>query len=137
MDLSSINFLAVIVSRLVAFFIGFLWYSPLFGKAWQRELGFTDEYIQQGNMVLIFGSSLVLMLVMAFGLAVILQTYGGTDMNWQQGLLHGLFVGIFFVATSYGINLLYQRRSIKLWAIDAIYQVLFLCVMGAILGGWR
>lgn len=137
MDLSAINFLSVLASGLVAFFIGFLWYSPLFGKAWQRELGFTDEYLQQGNMPVIFGSSLVLMIIMAFGMAVMVQAHGGDDMNWQQGLFHGLYVGVFFVATSYGINLLYQRRSIKLWAIDAVYQVLFLCVMGAILGGWR
>ncbi len=138
MDFSAINFLPVIVSGFAAFFIGFLWYSPLFGKAWQRELGFTDEYIQQGNMLLIFGSSLILMIIMALGMAILLQISGRiVEMTWQKGLYHGLYVGVFFVATSYGINLLYQRRSLKLWAIDAIYQIIFLSVMGAIIGGWH
>jgi len=35
-----------------------------------------------------------------------------------------------------GVNYLYQRRSFKLWAIDAGYQIVFLSVMGLILGAW-
>jgi hypothetical protein len=34
-----INIVAVLVATVVNFFFGFLWYTPLFGKAWARELG--------------------------------------------------------------------------------------------------
>jgi hypothetical protein len=34
-----INYLAVVVATLANFFFGFLWYTPLFGKAWAKELG--------------------------------------------------------------------------------------------------
>ncbi len=138
MDLSNINFLAVIVAALVSFGLGSVWYSALFGKAWQKELGLTEEYLKQGNMVKIFGSSFVLMVIMAFGMAILIQGHqADREIDWLQGNHHGLYVGFFFVATTMGINLLYQRRSLKLWAIDAGYQVLCLSVMGAILGAWH
>jgi hypothetical protein len=35
----TINYTAVVVATIVNFFFGFLWYTPLFGKAWAKELG--------------------------------------------------------------------------------------------------
>lgn len=138
MDFASINFLAVFVAALAAFGLGALWYSPiLFGKTWQSELNFTDEYLQQGNMALTFGSSFILMLIMSLGMALLLQGNAENEISWQFGIMAGLFVGIAFVGTSVGINYLYQRRSFRLWAIDAVYQILFLVIMGLILGAWR
>ena len=86
----------------------------------------------------IFGSSFILMVIMAFGMAIMVQGHeGDQETNWLQELYHGLYVGLFFVGTAMGINLLYQRRSLKLWAIDTFYQVLCLSIMGAILGAWH
>lgn len=34
-----INYLAVVIATVANFFFGFLWYTPLFGKAWAKELG--------------------------------------------------------------------------------------------------
>jgi hypothetical protein len=138
MELSNINFLALAVAAIASFALGALWYSPvLFGKMWQKALGYTDEYLNQGNMALIFGSSFVLIFLMDFGLAVILQGHAGRDVSMTSGLLYGFLLGVFFVAASTGINYLYQRKSILLWAIDAGYQVLYLTMTGAILGAWR
>ena len=138
MELSNINFLALAVAAIASFGLGSLWYSPvLFGKAWQNALGFTDEYLKKGNMAVIFGSSFVLICLMDFGLAVILQGHAGRDVSALSGLVYGILMGLFFVATSIGINMLYQRKSFTLWAIDAGYQVLYLGITGAILGAWR
>lgn len=138
MDFANVNYLAVGVAAIASFGLGALWYSgPLFMKSWQKELGFTDEYLQGGNMAKIFGTSFVMMLLMALGMGLMIQGHGPSDtMNWSQGLQHGLFVGLLFVATSMAINVLYQRRSLKLWLIDSGYQVLFLAVQGAIIGAW-
>jgi hypothetical protein len=138
MELSNINFLALAVAAIISFAIGSVWYSPvLFGKMWQRELGFTEEYLSKGNMALIFGSSFVLIFLMNAGLAVILQGHASRDITAMTGLLYGLLIGLFFIATSIGINMLYQRKSFTLWAIDAGYQVFYLAVSGAILGAWK
>jgi hypothetical protein len=138
MEISNINFLALAVAAIASFALGALWYSPvLFGKSWQNALGFTEEYLQKGNMALIFGSSFVLISVMDFGLAVILQGHAGRDVSAASGALYGFLIGLFFVATSIGINILYQRKSFTLWAIDAGYQVMYLTLAGTILGAWR
>jgi len=51
-----LNYLAIFVAALSTFLIGGLWYSPVvFGKAWMRENGFTEESLKGGNMIKIFG----------------------------------------------------------------------------------
>ncbi len=138
MDFSSINYLAVLVAAIASFGLGALWYSGvLFGKSWQKELGFTDEYLKEGNMAVTFGTSFVMMFIMALGMAMLVNGHGENEIDWMSGMMHGLYVGVFFVGTSIAINLLYQRKSFKLWAIDALYQILFLAIMGAILGAWQ
>ena len=137
MDFSNINYLAVFVSALAAFFLGYLWYSPLlFGKGWQKALGLSDEKIKEANMLAIFGTSFILMFIMALGIAMFEQGHNNTDSTWLGGMLHGLFIGVFFVATSYGVNLLFQRKTFKLWIIDAGYQIVLLTMMGLIIGAW-
>lgn len=127
------------MAALASFALGSIWYNAsLFGKSWQQELGFTDEYLKEGNMGKIFGLAFVLMLLMAFGMAMLVQGHRPPDeISWLQGLYHGLYVGLLFVATTMGINILFQRRSLKLWAIDAAYQMVCLAMMGAILGAWK
>jgi hypothetical protein len=138
MELSNINFLALIVAAIASFGLGALWYSPvLFGKVWQNAVGLTDESLQKANMAVIFGSSFVLIFLMDFGLAIILQGHATRDITAYSGMLYGLLIGLFFIATSYGINMIYQRKSFILWAIDSGYQVLYLGITGAILGAWR
>jgi len=138
MELSNINFLALIVAAVASFGLGAVWYSPLlFSKAWQKAVGLSDETLQKTNMAVVFGSSFVLIFLMDFGLAVILQGHATRDISALSGMLYGLLIGLFFIATSYGINMIYQRKSFTLWAIDSAYQVLYLGMTGAILGAWR
>lgn len=138
MDFSTINWLAVAVATLASFALGALWYSPLlFSKIWQREVGMTDEDIKGANMAKIFGTCLILTGLMACGMAMMIQGHGKGQIDWLGGLWHGVFIGLFFVSTTIGINYLYQRKSFLLWLIDAGYQVAFLTMMGAILGAWQ
>ena len=53
MESVSFNIVAVLVSALLAFVIGGLWYSPiLFAKAWMREAGLTEEQTRKANLAL-------------------------------------------------------------------------------------
>lgn len=133
----TVNYLAVLVSAVLAFGIGSLWYGPLFGKAWQKELGYTEEYLREGNMIQIFGISFLLTLVMAFGMAFLFHVIDASKINWLVGLTHGFYIGVAFIVTSMGVTYQYERRSFKLWAINSGYQLVFLMVMGAILGAWH
>lgn len=137
MDFSNINYLAVIVAAIAGFALGSLWYgTALFGKAWQKELGFTDEYLKEGNMAKIFGFAFLLMIVMSLGMSFLIRGHFGGEVDMLSGLKHGFYIGLVFVGASMGINMLFQRKSMKLWFIDAGYQILILCIMGAVIGAW-
>jgi hypothetical protein len=134
MEFPDINYLAVLVSALAFFMIGSIWYSPLlFSNAWMKELGFTKEGMSTSRMWVYFSVSFLLMLVMAFNLAAFI----GNGMGWQFGITAGALTGIGWVALAIGINYLYERRSFRLWLINAGYMAISFTVMGAIIGAWQ
>ncbi len=128
-----INYLAVFVAALLGFIIGGLWYGPLFGKQWMKEMNFTEESLKNANMAKIFGFSFVLSLVISFNLAAFLGDKA--DLTW--GLTAGALAGIGWVAASIGITYLFGRKSLKLFLIDAGYQAVTYTLMGGLLGVWK
>ncbi len=130
-----INWIAVIGAALAGFAIGGIWYGPLFGKAWQRESGLSDELIKGANMPMIFGLVFLLNLVAAYLLGHILASDGGPGIG-ASALIAGS-IGLGFVATSIGVNYLFSRNSFKLFLIDAGYWTAIYTVMGAIFGMLR
>jgi len=129
-----LNFFAIVTAALVTFAIGGLWYSPiLFAKPWMRECGLTEEQARQAPMGRVFGLSALAALVMAANLAAFL----GAKATLSFGLFAGAATGIGWVAMSLGVTYLFEQRSLKLWLIDAGYQVVTYTLMGAILGAWH
>jgi hypothetical protein len=127
----SISWLAVTVATVASFVIGALWYSPLlFAGAWQRESGVTDERAATGNMPLIFGAAFALMFFAALVFAIFL----GPAPGLAFGASAGFAAGLFWVAGSFGVNYLFERRSVKLWLINGGYNVVAFTTIGAIIG---
>ena len=128
------NYLAVIVAALSTFLVGGLWYSPaLFGKAWMRENGFTEEGMKGDNMAKIFGLAFFLALISAINLAMFL----GPENRPAMGALWGFAAGFGWVATFVGTHYLFERKSFTLFLINAGYSVVALTLMGVILAAWR
>ena len=132
-SLESINYFAVVVAALSAFIIGGLWYSLLFAKPWMKENGFTEEELRKSNMGKIFGGSFILALIISFVLVLFL----GPDRNANIGATAGFMAGVFWVAAAMGITYLFERKSFKLFLINAGYHVVTFTIMGLILGAWR
>ncbi len=61
-----LNFLYLALAALVPLVMGFLWYGPLFGNAWMKEMGFTKESMEGKNMTLTFILCLVFSFILAF-----------------------------------------------------------------------
>ena len=49
MDSIHINYVAILVAVVANFILGFLWYTPLFGKLWAKELGLDTTIPPQQN----------------------------------------------------------------------------------------
>src|SRR5579885_2405073 len=125
-----INILAVIVSGIVTFGIGALWYSPLlFGKQWMEFNGVTPDKVEamRKDSARLYGISFVGYLVMAAMFAILLRmthierVVGGAKL--------GLLLWLGFVATVGLTASLYGGRNLKAYALDAGYQLVFLVVM--------
>jgi hypothetical protein len=129
-----VNYLAVLAAAVATFALGGLWYSPaLFGKAWQREAGVTEEKMTSANMPLIFGLTFVLALIAAWVFALFL----GPRPPMALGLGAGFSAGLCWVAASLGINYLFERKSLKLWLINGGYHTLQFTIIGLILALWH
>lgn len=132
-DFGSINYLAVLVATLLAFGLGALWYgSPLFGKAWQSEMGLSDEDLQSGNMGMTYGTTFVMAFIAMLFLAILL----GPESSWWSGALHGAIVAAAFIATSIATHYLFSQKTMKIFLIDAGYDVVRYALAGAVLGAW-
>jgi hypothetical protein len=129
-----LNIWAVIVAAISTFLIGGLWYSPaVFGKAWMRENGFTEEGMKNSNMVKIFGLSFFLAFIASINLAMFM----GPEDRWEMGAFWGFLAGFGWVATFVGTHYLFERRSFTLFLINAGYSIVALTVMGVILAAWK
>ncbi len=131
--LAHIHWLAVAVAAIAGFPLGALWYGALFGSAWMSLTGITKEHAQRANMVKIYGTTLVLNLIIATSLAMFI----GSMASLRDGLFAGFMAGLTYVAAAFGITYLFEFRPLKLWAINAGYQVVVFSIMGAILGAWH
>jgi hypothetical protein len=137
MDMSSINWLAVLVAGLSAFVIGGIWYSPgLFGNAWMKESALTEEQIRVGNKGKIFGFTALFSLIMAANLGMFLVDSSEikTDLTW--GVTAGFLAGI-WTFCAIAIHSLFELKSWRYILINGGYSIVSLTLMGAIIGLWR
>ncbi|MBX2926723.1 MAG: DUF1761 domain-containing protein [Saprospiraceae bacterium] len=64
------NFVFIFVAALIPLLVGGLWYHPkVFGTAWAKAAGVTDEQLKSANMLLIFGLTYVLGIFAALALS--------------------------------------------------------------------
>jgi hypothetical protein len=125
-----LNYLGLSVAALSTFLIGGLWYSPaVFGKVWMKENGLTEEEVKKGNKVKIFGLAFLLAVISAINLAMFM----GPEKNPAMGALWGFLAGTGWVSTFVGTHYLFERKSFKLFLINAGYSVVALTIMGIIL----
>lgn len=119
----------VLAGTAAFFVVGAIWYGVLFGKAWQRAAGLSDEYAQSGNMALIFGLTFLFEMLIAMVLWHLIARTGAAP-HVVMMMSVGFALGI--MAPAIGINYLYQRKSGLLFAIDVGHFVLGMAAMGGV-----
>ena len=136
-----LNFPAILVAAVSALVVGFIWYHPkVFGNAWMKAAGMTEEQIKGGNMAKIF----IMALIFAFFLASValpsyeafMADYGNAFRTYKHGALHGILAGIFVALPIIGTNALFERKRAKYILINSGYWIVTMGIMGAIICGW-
>ncbi|RFZ94741.1 DUF1761 domain-containing protein [Mucilaginibacter conchicola] len=134
MDISQINFPAVLIAALSGFAVGGIWYArAVFGNAWMADSGLTADEIEKGSKGKIFGFTAFFSLLMAVNLAMFLAD-AKTDVSW--GATAGFLAGI-WTFSAIAIHSLFELKSWRLIFINGGYSVVSLTLMGAIIGLWR
>ena len=138
-----VNYLAVFASVILSVILGTVWYGPLFGKIWTKEMGWTKEQMKKGAadksaMMRSYMVQAVGSFIMAFVLAHSL-IFAGTYLN-VSGVAAGLQVGFWnwigFIAPVTVTSVLWEGKSWKLWFLTNGYYLVTLCVMGVLLALW-
>ena len=125
-----LNWLAIVLATVVFFAVGAVWYSALFARAWQREVGLSTEQLTGGrNMMLIMGTCLLLEFVVVLMLGHLFARIQPGD---HAKMMMATGFGLAIMAPAIGINYLYQRRSLKLFLIDAGHFVVGMAAVGGV-----
>lgn len=130
-----INYLALLVATLAKFFIGFAWFSFLFGKKWAALMKFGPE--QMGNkQIMMRGmiTDLVGGFIMAYVLVHAVHYAGATTL--ATGAMVGFFNWLGFIGVTTLSSNTWENRPFGLWLIGNSYMLLSLLVMGAIVAVW-
>lgn len=138
------NWLAVIVSAITGFFIGFLWYGPIFQQQWMENNGITlnpdDEMImyKYGEEMSFTFTPMIVNLLGMFVLALLINWFINKTnyTSLTKGLTIGLLIGI-MISINIVLGNLFAFNSMTITLIDCSYIILVTCLMGLILGAWR
>ncbi|MEN7538628.1 DUF1761 domain-containing protein [Aurantiacibacter flavus] len=130
--MGEINLLAVFAGTAAFWLLGAVWYGPLFGKAWRKMNGITDQMMKDG----IPGANpvwLIMLLSFAFEMVVVLMLghlIARTNPAPHVIMMMATGLAVAVMAPALGINYLYQMRPGKLFAIDAGYFVVGMALAG-------
>jgi hypothetical protein len=135
MRFAGVNYFAVVIAAVVAWFVGAGWYMTL-GKTWMAALGITTDQMeaakQKPGAFLPYIYAFVAELIMAWVLAGVMFHVGPVTL--RSGLIAGLLCWLGFVITTTAVNYSFGQRDRRLILIDGGHWLLVLLVMGAIIG---
>jgi hypothetical protein len=134
-----INYVAVLVALVANFFLGFLWYTPLFGKAWAKEMGF-DMTVKPtgGQMAKGMGFMIIGTFLMAYVFAHNIEAWsfvpGMNDMPVVGRILNAaVFTWLGFYMPVDLNRVAWEKASWKLFFINTGYHFMMVLVAATIL----
>lgn len=135
----NISIVAILVAVVANFILGFLWYTPLFGKAWAKEMGYDTSVkppsgaIAKGMVFMVIGNFL-LAYVFAHNIAAWTYVPGTEEMSPFIKIMNStVFTWLGFYVPSDLSTVAWERKSWKLFGINTGYHFAMLLVASVIL----
>lgn len=129
------NYWAVLVCAAVYWLIGGVWYGLLFSKPWMELEHLTPQDAASTSRVGPYIVTFLLNLLIAFVLSQICIWRNANTVG--RGAAIGTLLWIGFIGPITFTTCMYEMHPLELYAINNMYPLLGLVVMGAILGAWR
>ncbi len=127
-----VNYVAVAIAAIAMFFIGFIWYSVLFGAMWVEYTGVPmDGEVNGAQMAMTFGGSIVAYFVLFY---VQTHVHHAFQVKEMKGAVQAAFWNwLGFILTVMYVTNAYQNKSFGLTFIDSAYWLISMIVGGIIL----
>jgi hypothetical protein len=124
----------VIISAVVQWLLGALWYGVVFKKSWMKFVGFAEGEKPQYRL---FGMvvSLVACLLLSFVLAHTVGWAG--SITFTGGAKIAIICWLGFMAPPLFTQHVFENRRANLFAINASYWLLAMAVGGGIMGAFH
>jgi hypothetical protein len=137
--MAHVNIWSILVSAIVAYAVGALWYSPaLFGKEWMRLKGISADDITEESkrgMWKLYVTQLVVTIVMFCVLGFIISATGAQSAG--NGLFLAFLAWVGFSVMPATGDMLWNKAPFKLFLINQVCALVSWLAGGAIIGGWR
>ncbi|GBF39081.1 DUF1761 domain-containing protein [Leptospira johnsonii] len=138
-----LNYLAILVGVLANVVIGFLWFGPIFGKVWMKEMGYENMEPDTKSMMKSMGIMIVGSFLTAYVLAHSLFVWKPSSWNlpgdgpaWMYGAYAAFYIWLGFYIPMLLGSVAWESRSWKLFFINAGYNLVSLAAIGQILAVW-
>ncbi len=131
-----VSIFSIVVAVMLGFFLSYLWYTPLFGKVWAKEMGFSSDEKPDSlmkSLLLTICSIFLITFVLSNNIAAWTPNTWGSSIPslplYAQALQAALFTWVgYFVSTGL-LGIAWEKRSWKLFAIDAGYYLVLLLLI--------
>lgn len=143
MHYPAINYLAVLVSAIIIFALGGLWYSPvLFAKRWIALQNKTEEQMRAeaagANMAALYFVAFVCAFIQAWVLAMVIGHMSQVaDMSVAHAAIFSALLWMGFAGSTSFATALFSGAPRQLWAINSLYNLVSFVIAGIILAVWR
>lgn len=138
-----INIIAVLVAVVANFALGFIWYTPLFGKVWGKEMGYDpnmkpDKSVMLKGMAFMIIGNFLFAWVLAHNMAAWQFVPGIKEMGLlSNALSSAIFTWLGFYLPGQLSATVWEKKSWKLFAINTGYHLASLLVVAMILTYWN
>lgn len=138
LNLDTINWLTVLVGAVIYMFIGGLWYGPIAGKAWMKEMGLTEEDLKEGpSPAAAMMKSFIAAIVMSFGLAWVMSQSSFAELSVTGGAVLGAVISVILVGGATFPNYAFENKSLKHFLIHMGNVTVAMALIGAMMAVWR
>lgn len=109
------DYVIVLGAAAAGFIFSALWYT-VFGKAWQAEVGLSDDDVKPANAK---GAYIIAVIAAIVVSGILRHIFVGAGLYGPgAGLISGLGVGLFVAGAYISLNYAFAQRSVKLMLID-------------------
>jgi Protein of unknown function (DUF1761) len=136
-----LNWLAIGASVLASVVIGFLWYGPILGNAWMKEMGVAPDFkpdpalLKRSMLLMILGASLTAVALACVIQLLLLSSWKSGNAALALAVSLGVWIGFYVPLLLSGVA--WENRSWRLFGINAGYHLAALLAAAMILAHWR